>query len=207
MVEQNVKQQPEMDLLELPKAASLEQVTNLMRELKQQDVCDIEVDLAEVMWQEADTSIWSTLAHELETVVECLPAEEGVEDMDMPSDERDESEGEGHAPMEDEEQCYGSVAEQKVHSKQNLERVKKALTKLHTNLGHPGVKEMVRVLKHGRASELAIQEARRMYCDVCAENVQPKLPRPAIPRQLLDLMNGSVWTFFSIPHWEGSQNQ
>ena len=53
--------------------ASLEQVTNLMRELKQQDVCDIEVDLAEVMWQEADASLWSTLAHELETVVECLP--------------------------------------------------------------------------------------------------------------------------------------
>ena len=45
---------------------------------------------------------------------------------------------------------------------------------------------MVRVLKHGRASELAIQEARRMHCDVCAENVPPKLPRPAIPRQVLD---------------------
>ena len=26
------------------------------------------------------------------------------------------------------------------------------------NLGHPGVKEMIRVLKHGRASELAIQD-------------------------------------------------
>ena len=27
---------------------------------------------------------------------------------------------------------------------------------------------MVRVLKHGRAPELAIQEARRKHCDVCA---------------------------------------
>ena len=111
--EQNVKQKPEMDLAELPKTASLEQVTNLMRELKKQDVCDMEVDLAEVMWQEADASLWSTLAHELETVVECLPAEEeGVEDIDMPSDERrDESEGEGQAPREDKEQRDGSVAE------------------------------------------------------------------------------------------------
>ena len=25
-----------------------------------------------------------------------------------------------------------------------------------------------------------------MHCDICAENVQPKLPRPAIPRQVLD---------------------
>ena len=141
--------------------ASLEQVTNLMRELKQQDVCDIEVDLAEVMWQEADASLWSTLAHELETVVECLPAEEeGVEDIDMPSDEsRDESEGGEQAPMEDEEQRDGSVAEQEGYSKQDLERAKKALTKLHTNLGHLGVNEMVRVLKHGRGDVCAGKRA------------------------------------------------
>ena len=49
VVEQNAKRKPEMDLEELPKTASLEQVTNLMRELKQQDVCDMEVDLAGVM--------------------------------------------------------------------------------------------------------------------------------------------------------------
>ena len=52
VVEQNVKQKPEMDLAELRKTASLDQVTNLMKELKQQDVCHMEVDLAEVMWQE-----------------------------------------------------------------------------------------------------------------------------------------------------------
>ena len=42
VVGQNGKQKPEMDLAELPKTASLEQVTNLMRELKRQDVCDME---------------------------------------------------------------------------------------------------------------------------------------------------------------------
>ena len=125
---------------------------------------------------------------ELETVAECLPAEEDdVEDIEMPSDElRDGSESEEQEPMEDGEQRDGSVAEHAGHSKRNLERVKEALTKLHVNLGHPGVKELIRVLKHGRASELAIQEALRMQCDVCAENVQPKLPRPAISRQVLD---------------------
>ena len=54
---QNAKRKPEMDLEELPKTASLGQVTNLMRELKQQDVCDMEVDLAEVMWQESDAAV------------------------------------------------------------------------------------------------------------------------------------------------------
>ena len=74
----------------------------------------------------------------------------------------------------------------KLHQKGKFIQDKRALRKLHTNLGHPGVKEMVRVLKHGWASELAIQEARRLHCDTSAENVQPKLPRPAIPRQVLD---------------------
>ena len=89
------------------------------------------------------------------------------------------------------------------HSKQDLERVKKAMMKLHTNLGHLEVKEMVRVLKHGRASELAIQEARRTRCDVCAENVQPKLLCPAIPRQVLDINERLILDILSLPHWEG----
>ena len=154
-----------------------------MREIQQQDVCDMESDSNAVMWQESDAIVWNTLAHELETVVECLPAEEDdVEDIEMPGDElRNGSESEEQEPMEDGELRDRSVAEHAGHSKRDLERVKKALMKLHVNLGHPGVKELICVLKHGRASELAIQEARRMRCDVCAENVQPKLPRPAAP--------------------------
>ena len=58
-----------MDLAQLPKAASLEQVTNLMHEIQQQDVCDMEVDLAEVMWREADAIVWNTLAHEIKIVI------------------------------------------------------------------------------------------------------------------------------------------
>ena len=106
--------------------------------------------MAEVMWQESDAAVWNTLAHELETALECLSAEEEHdENIVMPSDERcDESEGEKQAPMEDEEQRDGSVAEHEGQSKQDLERMKKALMKLHTNMGHPGVKEMVRVMKH-----------------------------------------------------------
>ena len=35
---------------------------------------------------------------------------------------------------------------------------------------------MVRVLKDGRASELAIREARRMHCDICAEKRAAQTP-------------------------------
>ena len=57
---------------------------------------------------------------------------------------------------------------QKGHSKQDLERVKKALTKLHTNMGHPGVKEMVRVLKHGRADDCIVMSVLK-----CATKTPP----------------------------------
>ena len=94
-----------------------------------------------------------------------------------------------------------AAPEGEVHSRHDVERFKRALRKLHTNLGHPGVKEMVRVLKHGRASELAIQDARRTHCDICAENVQPKLPRPAIPRQVLDFNERVGLDILSLPLW------
>ena len=138
-------------------------------------------------------------------MVECLLAEEeDVKDTEMPGDEhRDGSEGEEQEPMEDGEQRDGSVAEHAGHSKRDLERVKKALMKLHVNLGHPGVKELIRVLKHGRTSEFAIQDARRMRCDVKAENVQPKLPRPAVPCQVLDFNERLGLDIWSLLHWEG----
>ena len=159
----------------------------LVRELEQEDVCDMEVDLAEVRWQESDTEVLNAFAQDLETAVECLPAEEDEEDVNMRDDEhRDGCDVEEQAPMEEGGDHDEAVPEGQVHSRHDVERVKRALRKLHTNLGHPGVKEMVRVLEHGRASELAIQDARRIHCDVCAEKVQPKLPRPAIPRQVLD---------------------
>ena len=130
--------------------------------------------------------------------------EDDVEDIEVPGDElRDGSEGEEQEPMEDGEQRDGSVAEHAGHSKRDLERVKKALMKFHVNLSHLGVKELIRVLKHGRASELAIKEARRMRCDVCAENVQPKLPRPAVSRQVLDFNERLGLDILSLPHREG----
>ena len=151
----------------------------------------MEVDLAEVRWQESDSEVLNAFAQDLETAVECLPPDEDEdEDVNMRDDEhRDGSDVEEQAPMEESGEHDEAAPEGEVHARHDVERVKRALRKLHTNLGHPGVKEMVRVLKHCLASELAMQEARRMHCDTCAENVQPKLPRQAIPRQV------SAWTF------------
>ena len=54
-----------------------------MRELNQEDMCDMEVNLAEVRWQESDAKVFNALAQELETVALCLPVEEEDEDVNM----------------------------------------------------------------------------------------------------------------------------
>ena len=188
-----MKWKPEMDRAELPKTEPLKQLTDLMREVQQQDVCDMEVNLIEVMRQE------------LETLVGCLSAEEDdVEDIEMSGGElRDGSEGEEQEPMTDGEQREGSATVNAGYSKRDPEQSKETLMRLHVKLGHLGVKELIRALKHGRASELTIQEARRIRCDVCAENVQPELPRPAVPHQVLNFSERLGLVILSLPHWDG----
>ena len=60
------------------------------------------------------------------------------------------------------------------------EALKRSLTKLHSNLGHPPNQQLVRVLKHGGANEAAIQMARAFSCEQCASQV---VPRAALPAQ------------------------
>ena len=57
--------------------------------------------------------------------------------------------------------------------------VKKALKRLHVNLGHPSNKDLVRILKHSRASETAIRLAQDFTCAVCQNHVQPSSALPA----------------------------
>ena len=53
------------------------------------------------------------------------------------------------------------------------EKVKQSLIKLHRNLGHPSNLDLVRVLKHGQASDLAIKLARELSCDFCTARKAP----------------------------------
>ena len=63
--------------------------------------------------------------------------------------------GEHHDKSDVEEQVPMEEGGEHDEAAPERQAVKRALRKLHTNFGHPGVKEKVRVLKHGRASELA----------------------------------------------------
>ena len=59
------------------------------------------------------------------------------------------------------------------------ESIRKALAKLHKNLGHPSNSDLVRILRHGQASEAAINLAKQFTCDFCKSQIRPHVPLPA----------------------------
>ena len=124
VVEQNVKRKSGLDLENVPKNVSLEQVKSLVRELEQEDACDMEVDLAELRWQGSDTEVLNAFAQDLETAAECLPAEEDEdEDANMRDHEhRDGSHVEEQASMEEGGEHDDAAPEGEVHSRHDVER-------------------------------------------------------------------------------------
>ena len=60
------------------------------------------------------------------------------------------------------------------------------IQKLHKNLGHPSNADLVRVLKHGQASEEALQIARDLECPFCKSHAKPKTPFPSQVNRVLE---------------------
>lgn len=50
------------------------------------------------------------------------------------------------------------------------------LDRLHHNLGHPPGHDLVRVLKHGHASDRPIALARKYECELCKTHIRPHVP-------------------------------
>lgn len=63
-----------------------------------------------------------------------------------------------------------------------MSKMKTSIHKLHENLGHPGNQHMVRLLKHGGASQAAQDLARDHACPQCQSQSRAK-PTPALPAQ------------------------
>ena len=66
------------------------------------------------------------------------------------------------------------------------EKVKTSLKRLHQNLGHPTNQHMLRILKHGGASQTAIDAARDFHCDQCLAQKSPKVALPAQPQRVVE---------------------
>lgn len=65
------------------------------------------------------------------------------------------------------------------------EELKPVLMKLHKNLGHPPNHDLVRVLKHGQASEQALKLAKDFSCDFCKSQSRPSIPPVGLDVKLL----------------------
>ena len=72
-----------------------------------------------------------------------------------------------------------SAAEDPAFQSEESAKVHQALKKLHANLGHPSNRDLVRILQHSKASEQAINLARKFECTVCASHQKPSCSLPA----------------------------
>ena len=71
-------------------------------------------------------------------------------------------------------------------SQKSRDELLPVIQKLHKNLGHPSNADLVRVLKHGQASEEALQIARDLECAFCKSHVKPKTPFPSQVNRVLE---------------------
>ena len=84
---------------------------------------------------------------------------------------------------------------------QTKSRLLPVIQKLHKNLGHPPTTDLVRILKHGQASDEAIAVARTLECDFCKSQSRPGVALPAQPNRVsqfnkqigLDVKNLRGW--------------
>ena len=61
------------------------------------------------------------------------------------------------------------------------------LRKLHQNLGHPPNHDLIRILRHGQASDQALRLAKSFSCDFCKTQSRPSVPLPAQPKRVSEV--------------------
>eukprot|EP00435_Cladocopium_sp_Y103_P073746 s182_g45.t1 len=78
------------------------------------------------------------------------------------------------------------------------------ISKLHRNLGHPPNNDMVRVLRHGQASEQALRLAKDFSCDFCKSQCRPRVPLPAQPRRISEVNQQVGMDIKYLTGWKGN---
>ena len=123
---------------------------------------------------------------------------DGAEDVEMPEDG-------GDRPIDKKER-------DRERQWQALPReLKLAIQRIHCNLGHARLPDMLRALRVSRASEVAIKACRLFRCKECPRLLEPKIPRPSklpIVDEFgvmvgMDVFedkdsNGEVWSWLNI---------
>ena len=85
------------------------------------------------------------------------------------------------------------------------QEVNQVLLKLHKNLGHPQNHDLVRILKHGNASEQALKLARDLRCPFCESHVKPHAALPSKPSQVVGFNQQIGIDVKHLPGWKPNQ--
>ena len=83
--------------------------------------------------------------------------------------------------------------------------VSRALRRLHSNLGHPSNKDLVRVLRNSGASEEAIRQARELECSVCHNHKAPSSALPANTSRATRFNEKIGLDVKYLPGWKSNQ--
>ena len=85
------------------------------------------------------------------------------------------------------------------------QKIKESLMKLHRNLGHPSNADLVRVLKHGQASDDAIKIARDLSCDFCTDRKAPMVANPGKTSTVTEFNQRVGLDVKFLPGWKPNQ--
>ena len=85
------------------------------------------------------------------------------------------------------------------------QKIKQTLHRLHKNLGHPSYQDLVRVLKHGQASEEAIRMARELLCDFCTARQTPTAANPGKTSAVQEFNERVGLDVKYLPGWKTNQ--
>ena len=84
-------------------------------------------------------------------------------------------------------------------------RIKQAIKRLHANLGHPSVKDLVRVLQHSKASPQAIEKAKQFTCTICSNSQTPHAALPAKTGRVTEFNAKVGIDIKCLPGWKTNQ--
>eukprot|EP00435_Cladocopium_sp_Y103_P057771 s2526_g20.t1 len=84
-------------------------------------------------------------------------------------------------------------------------KILQAIKRLHCNLGHPHVKDLIRILRHSNASAAAIRAAQSFECDVCKNHVQPASSLPAKVSRITEFNEKVGLDVKYLPGWRPNQ--
>eukprot|EP00435_Cladocopium_sp_Y103_P028105 s3508_g7.t1 len=85
------------------------------------------------------------------------------------------------------------------------EKIIQTLHKLHRNLGHPSNADLVRILKHGQASDEAIRLARTLQCDFCKARQAPAVANPGKASAVQEFNERVGLDVKYLPGWKPNQ--